>query len=166
MGEYFWEATSTSPENTLLWGEVLGKQLRSGDTIALEGDLGAGKTVLTKGIARGLGIESRITSPTFTLINEYRLDGTIFYHVDCYRLGGSVNSTAEGISIGLPDILNGENIVVVEWAGKVKALLPHAYLWIELHHAGENSRKLLVKGIGRRGAELAEKWLQSLEAMK
>ncbi len=155
---------SKSPDDTMRMGKELGKLLLPGDVIALEGDLGAGKTMLTKGIASGLGIPDRITSPTFTLINEYHLESRSFFHVDCYRLGAKASSTAEAISIGLVEILSEENIVVIEWAEKVKPLLPASHLWIEMHHEGENSRRITVQGKGARGVKLAMRWLKALEA--
>lgn len=106
-------------------GKSLGKTLVKGDFIALTGDLGAGKTAFTKGIAKGLGIEDDVTSPTFTIINEYT--GPVpLAHMDVYRL----NNLQELENIGFDDYLDGY-VVVMEWADKVKELLPDDVLWID-----------------------------------
>jgi len=106
-------------------GKALGKVLSGGDFIALTGDLGAGKTAFTKGIAKGLGIDDEITSPTFTIINEY--PGQVpLAHMDVYRL----RSLQELEDIGFDDYLEGY-VVVMEWADRVKELLPDDVLWVE-----------------------------------
>jgi len=107
-------------------GRCLGKTLREGDFVALTGDLGAGKTAFTKGIARGLGIKEDITSPTFTIINEY-LGRVPLAHMDVYRL----KNLQELENIGFDDYLEGY-VVVMEWADKVKELLPNDVLWVDI----------------------------------
>lgn len=106
-------------------GESLGKILSEGDFVALTGDLGAGKTAFTKGIAKGMGIKEDVTSPTFTIINEY-LGPVPLAHMDVYRL----ESQQELENIGFDDYLDGF-VVVMEWADKVKELLPDDVLWID-----------------------------------
>jgi len=114
-----------SIEQTEKLGQSLGKTLGKGDFIALTGDLGAGKTAFTKGIALGLGISDDITSPTFTIINEY--PGPVpLAHMDVYRL----KNLDELENIGFDDYLDGY-VVVMEWADKVKELLPDDVLWID-----------------------------------
>jgi tRNA threonylcarbamoyladenosine biosynthesis protein TsaE len=133
--------TSHSPQETHAFGKNLGETLRPGDAVALSGELGAGKTCLAQGIARGLGIpeEYRITSPTFTIINEYpgRL---ILYHLDVYRLSG-VRDLDE---IGYEDCFNDKGVVVVEWAEKIREALPKDTLFILLTYLDENIRKIMI----------------------
>lgn len=125
-------------------GKRLGAQAVAGQVIALNGDLGAGKTTLTQGIAAGLGISARVTSPTFTLINEYDA-GTRklrLIHMDTYRLGESLEQAqAEAANLGLDEIFatatladetSGGAVIVIEWADRVTALLPPETLYITL----------------------------------
>jgi tRNA threonylcarbamoyladenosine biosynthesis protein TsaE len=163
LGNERWKIISHSAGETENLGRLLGGLLRPGDVVALEGDLGAGKTVLTRGIARGLGIRSPITSPTFTLINEYPLNGSFLYRVDCYRLGQQGDATLEALGIGLGDLPDENGIVVLEWAGRVEKLLPPEHLWVELHHLDENVRAIAVEGRGTRGVELLRAWRAASE---
>ena len=129
------EWQSDSPEATHQFGIRLGSLLQPGVVTALHGDLGAGKTALTQGIARGLGVTQRVTSPTFTLVNRYPTAGeSELVHIDCYRLGeGTESAVLEAKSIGLDEILaDSRDIVVVEWAGRVAPLLPPDHLQINL----------------------------------
>lgn len=119
-----------SPEATMALGEELGRLLKGGEVICLTGDLGAGKTHFAKGVARGLGITELVTSPTFTLINEY--SGRLpLYHVDVYRLGGP----DEAYDLGLEEYLYGDGVTLVEWPGRVEELLPADRLVIEITRA-------------------------------
>ena len=124
---------SRSAVETFSFGRELAGQLRVGDVIALTGDLGAGKTCLVKGIAAGLGITQEITSPTFTVIHEY----PPLAHVDLYRL-----ESAYGI--GLEDYLGGQWITVIEWAEKIRALLPDRTKWIRMEVVDETTRRIEV----------------------
>jgi tRNA threonylcarbamoyladenosine biosynthesis protein TsaE len=110
------EFTSNNPEETLRLGENIGRQLNQGDVVLLFGDLGAGKTLLTQGIARGLGLEEKeyIRSPSFTLINEYKAKYPI-YHIDLYR----IESLTEIENLGLEEIFSGNGVTIVEWAEKL-----------------------------------------------
>jgi len=132
---------SHSPQETYAFGKNLGETLFSGDVVALSGELGTGKTCLAQGIARGLGVpeEYKITSPTFTIINEYpgRL---ILYHLDVYRLSG-VRDLDE---IGYEDCFNDKGVVVVEWAEKIRDALPKETLFILLTYIDENIRKIML----------------------
>lgn len=142
---------SSSPDESIRFAERLGRLLQAGDLILLAGDLGAGKTTLTRGLAAGLGVKERyITSPTFTLINEY--EGRVpLYHVDLYRLSGE----DEVAGLGLEDLF-AQGVLVVEWAERAGGILPVERLEIELQVTGETSRDIHVKGVGKRGRELAE----------
>lgn len=134
---------SRSPEETLRIGRIIGEQLLAGDIVALTGELGAGKTCLTQGIARGLGVPEQyfITSPTFTLINEYpgRLP---LYHFDLYRLQGGMDM--EGL--GCEEYLFGKGVSVIEWAEKARDILPDESISISLTYLDENERHLSISG--------------------
>lgn len=133
-----------SENETEILGEALGKLLVPGDIVALKGDLGAGKTALTKGIARGMGVEGDITSPTFTIINEY--SGQVpFAHMDAYR----VKNLEEMENVGFSDYLNGY-VVVIEWADRIMPLLPRNVLWVELKVKGDLLREISFVSDGRR----------------
>jgi tRNA threonylcarbamoyladenosine biosynthesis protein TsaE len=111
--------TTRSPDETVAWGRAFAARLRAGDVVALTGELGAGKTCLVKGIAAGLGVNAPVTSPTFTLIHEYK--GKIpVYHVDLYRL----ESPSEVLAIGILDYFGGNGVCIIEWAEKVAEMLP------------------------------------------
>ena len=124
------------------WGEELGRNLRPPVVIALEGDLGAGKTTLAQAIARGVGIREDVTSPTFALVNSYEVDGTIVYHLDLYRLNGPEDLT----NIGWDDILNSGEIVLIEWPERAGIRLPPDALRLRLEYitGDETHRKLTV----------------------
>ena len=119
---------SHSPAETFEHGRALAATLRAGDVLALDGDLGAGKTHFVKGIAAGLGCEGDVTSPTFTLVHECTGGRLPLFHFDFYRLG----SEDETLRIGLDDYLGAGGVVVIEWAGKFPALLPAGTRWFRL----------------------------------
>ena len=118
--------------------------------ICLNGELGSGKTLFTKGIANGLGIQDTITSPTYTIIKEY-LDGEMpLYHMDVYRLDGDTSE------VGIEDYYNKGGIVVIEWANTIKDILPEERLDIKFKISGENSRTLIITPHGQKYEELCE----------
>ena len=118
--------------------------------ICLNGELGSGKTMFTKGIANGLGIQDTITSPTFTIIKEY-LDGEMpLYHMDVYRLDGDTSE------VGIEDYYNKGGIVIIEWANTIKDILPEERLDIKFKISGENSRTLIITPYGQKYEELCE----------
>ena len=138
-----------SPEETERLGEQLGLVARDGDVIGLVGELGAGKTTLVKGLARAMGIKARITSPTFTVVQEY--SGRIrLYHVDCYRLAGPEDLEP----LGADDWLGSDGVTVLEWAGQVRQALPADYLEIALS-TEDDSRVLQVRALGPESSRLA-----------
>lgn len=143
---------STSVEQTERLGVRLGQLLESGDTLCLAGNLGAGKTALARGVGRGWGTAMRVTSPTFTLINEYpRLsDGAILYHVDCYRLSGE----AEIVTVGLEDVLDSGGAVMIEWPERIESYLPEDCLWITLRYLDEFRRGFRMVAEGPRSTAL------------
>lgn len=141
--------TSCSMEETQSLGRELGHLAQSGDVILLVGNLGAGKTCLTQGIAWGLDIDGYASSPSFILVNEYR--GRIpMYHIDLYRLD-SINEIAD---IGLDDYLYGRGLCVVEWADKAFDILPAQNLLIEIDLVGKNERRLELTPHGKRYKEM------------
>jgi len=133
-----------SAEQTLGLGVELADLLRPGDVVLLVGELGAGKTCLAQGIARGMGIGEQVTSPTFTILREY--SGRMpFYHLDAYRLEGP----ADLYEIGVDEYLEGEGVLVVEWGDRVRDFFPPGYLEIKLDFAvGDEERliRLLPRG--------------------
>jgi tRNA threonylcarbamoyladenosine biosynthesis protein TsaE len=145
--------SSKTPEVTFQFGKNLGMHLAPGDVIALVGELGAGKTTLTQGIVRGLGVgeEHYIGSPTFTLINEYAGRMPV-YHLDFYR----IETPEELVNLGLEEYLYGEGVAVIEWADKVKTLLPEEHVMITLQYVDRTVRTMEVVVNGKRYAELVE----------
>jgi tRNA threonylcarbamoyladenosine biosynthesis protein TsaE len=136
--------TSESPEETLIIGERLGRLLEKGNIICLTGDLGAGKTAFTKGIAKGLEVLDYVTSPTYTIINEY--EGRLpLYHFDVYRL----NDVEEMYELGYEEYFFGDGVVVLEWADIVTDIIPRERLWITiLNTKGDNSREIIMEPTG------------------
>lgn len=136
-----------SPEETAGLGEKLAPFLNAGDLICLNGDLGAGKTRFVQGLARGLGVDGPVTSPTFTLINEYQ--GKLpLYHMDVYRLGDPL----EMEDLGYEEYFYGDGVTVMEWAGRVKELLPEERLDIFMNRCpeGEDLREITMVPLGER----------------
>ncbi len=144
------ERTTHSPEETLAVGARIGGAAQRGDCIALAGPLGAGKTVVVKGIARGLGVSpDQVTSPTFVLeaIHEGRL---ILHHFDAYRLTDS----SELLEIGAEEAIHGSDVSVVEWADRVPEILPEDRLEIHVELTGERERRLRLRATGPQSAWL------------
>ncbi len=122
--------TDTADETRRI-GEVIGESAAPGDVYLLTGPLGAGKTCLTQGIARGLGVEGHARSPTFVLITRYRGRLTV-HHADLYR----IDHPAEAWDLGLEDIMSaGEDVLIVEWADRAEEIFPEDALWIDLDYA-------------------------------
>ncbi len=131
-----------TPAETQALGEKLGKTLKPGDVIALMGELGAGKTCLTQGIARGIGIAPGeiVCSPSYILINEY--NGTVpIYHIDLYRLEGQT----EIAELGLIEYIESNGICIIEWAERVETALPTDCVKINITWEDENSRQIIIQ---------------------
>jgi tRNA threonylcarbamoyladenosine biosynthesis protein TsaE len=147
---------SHSPEETAALGETWGRAAESGLVIALSGDLGAGKTQLAKGIARGLGVTDRVHSPTFALVNEYRGGRLPLFHVDLYRL----ETTGQIIAAGLEEYFHPAGVSVIEWAerwfGDTPALtfnfqrtkLNPQFRQVRIETAGETQRRIIYEDFG------------------
>ena len=135
--------TSSGPGETIDIGFRLGRLLMPGDVVGLYGDLGAGKTVMVKGIARAFGIEERdVVSASFTIISEYDT-APPFVHVDLYRVG----TKEELFELGLWEHLGGDGISVIEWAEKVEEWLPEGSVKVRLKAINEDSREIEIEGI-------------------
>lgn len=149
--------TTHSPEETRILGAALGPALVPGDVVSLNGDLGAGKTVFVQGLAGGLGVRRRVTSPTFTLVHQYSGRYPIL-HLDIYRL----DHFQEVIDLGFEELLDPSAILVVEWGEAVAPLLPERHLEVELRRSDpgeENRRDVLFRPHG-------PGWESKLEAMR
>ncbi|MFC6278347.1 tRNA (adenosine(37)-N6)-threonylcarbamoyltransferase complex ATPase subunit type 1 TsaE [Streptococcus moroccensis] len=134
-------------EKLIAYGKKLGELVEAKDVILLTGNLGAGKTTLTKGIAQGLGIIQMIKSPTYTIVRQY--EGRLpLYHLDVYRIGDDPDS------IDLDEFLFGDGVTVIEWGELLGESLPDEYLEIILSHSGEG-REVSIHAVGKRA-----KWLE------
>jgi tRNA threonylcarbamoyladenosine biosynthesis protein TsaE len=141
---------SSSPEETMAIGERIASLLKRGSVLALKGPLGAGKTCLTKGIAKAFGIEEEVTSPTYTIVSEYEAHSPAmpFYHIDAYRLSGDDDFAA----MGGEEYLEGNGIAVVEWSERIPAALPPETFFVEIEidnvsGAGENRIITIRQGV-------------------
>lgn len=133
------DLTIDTEEQMARLGERLGEMLERGDVLCLSGDLGAGKTTLTKSIAQGLGVEDYVTSPSYTIVNEY--EGRLpLYHFDVYR----INDIEEMYELGYEDYFYGTGVCVVEWAGMIEELLPEKRIWIEILRGNTAESRTLV----------------------
>lgn len=133
-----------SPRDTIQFGISLSKLLTDGTVVCIKGDLGAGKTTLVKGIAEGMGVNTIVTSPTFTIINEY-CGKLPLYHIDTYRM----ENEQELLDIGIEEYLPpAHGITVIEWPEIITNLLPEHRLEIELYKVHDNEREIRLKTIG------------------
>ena len=135
------EYITNSPEETEAVGEALGKVLTPGSIIAYRGDLGAGKTAFTRGLARGLGADEQVTSPTYTIVNEY-LSGRIpLFHFDMYRL----LSSDDLWDIGWEDYLDRGGVCAVEWSENVEDAMENA-IFVSIEKTGDETRRITIEG--------------------
>ena len=130
---------SNSPADTEAFGERLARRLRAGDVVAFTGALGMGKTALTRGLARGLGCRGRVTSPTFTIVNEYAGDVPLF-HFDMYRL----SSSDELYDIGWDDYLARGGVCAVEWSERVADALPEDAVTVDIARGESDERRVIT----------------------
>ncbi|MER3447887.1 MAG: tRNA (adenosine(37)-N6)-threonylcarbamoyltransferase complex ATPase subunit type 1 TsaE [Candidatus Dadabacteria bacterium] len=138
-------------EDTIKLGEALGRLLKPGDIVALKGELGAGKTVLVKGIAKGLDVKEEPNSPTFVIMNTY-VGRVPLYHFDLYRVSGK--EELEGI--GYEDYFFGDGVTVVEWADRAEEIFPESTIEIEIKIPSKNTNSETVREIKFKGEK---KWL-------
>jgi tRNA threonylcarbamoyladenosine biosynthesis protein TsaE len=132
-----------SPAQTEAAGEDLGRRLGPGSVVALTGELGAGKTRFVQGLARGLGVPTRATSPTFVLVNEYR--GRLpVHHVDLYR----IDSVREAEDLGLEELFASDGVTVVEWADRAEPLLPADAVRVHVDGVGDEPRRITIERPG------------------
>ncbi len=139
---------TNSPEETFALGEKIGTEAQPGQLYTLIGDLGVGKTVLTQGIAKGLGIEEPICSPTFTIVQVYEEGRMPFYHFDVYRIG----DIEEMDEIGYEDYFYGQGLTMVEWANLIEEILPDSYQQITIEkdpEKGFDYRKITIEEVHR-----------------
>lgn len=149
------QVTTQSPDETRIVGAALAPTLLPGDVISLSGDLGAGKTVFVQGLATALGVDSAVTSPTFTIVHEYEGRYPII-HMDVYRL----DSFQEVLDLGFEELLDPQAILLVEWGEAVTPLFPRSYLEIDIRQMDEaNLRQFIFRPRG-------PQWLPKLDAMK
>lgn len=147
---------SRSPEQTRRVGRRLGEVLQTGDVIALQGDLGAGKTTFVQGIAQGWDSLDSVSSPTFILVNVYRrADHSQLFHMDAYRL----DSTPEAEELDLDSML-AQGALVIEWPERMDGLVPNERLWVGFEHVDEEEREMKFNASGERYDELLENLYQ------
>ena len=139
------EYITNNEKETEAIGEQFGRRVKDGTVVAMYGDLGAGKTAFVRGMARGMGIDTRVSSPTFTIVNEYLGDRTLI-HFDMYRLG----SADELFDIGWEDYLNRGAVLAVEWSENIVGALPDDYLKVEIKRGdGDDCRVITVEQMGK-----------------
>lgn len=126
-------------------GMAIGRALKGGEVIAMTGDLGAGKTTLTKALAKSLGIDEHVTSPTFTIVNEY--EGRLkLFHFDVYRIG----DIEEMYDLGFEEYIYGDGVSIIEWSNLIKEILPEDTINIEILASRENTRIINLSGKGKK----------------
>lgn len=140
-----------NPETTIRLGVRLGELLLPGDVIALTGDLGAGKTTFTKGVAQGAGVPTEVASPTFTLIHEHR--GRLpFYHIDLYR----IDTEDQIADLGLEEYIYSQGATIIEWSERMGSVLPESCLVVRLVATGDTEREIELKSTSPRWLEVIQ----------
>lgn len=134
--------TTHSTEETIALGRKIGEMLKGGDVVAFEGDLGAGKTTITRGICLGLGLPDNVTSPTFSLVNEYRGDKISLAHFDMYR----IESPEDLLLTGFYDYIEEGCVAAVEWSENIKNALPEGTIIVRLERLDDNTRTIEIFG--------------------
>ena len=150
-----WQGRSRSAEQTMTLAHVVARHARAGDVVALSGELGAGKTVFVRGLARAMGIAERnVTSPTFVMVHEYapdtatpREDQLVLVHIDAYRLDGPADLTSIGWDSPWPEMRR-HAVVAVEWADRIEDQLGHDRLDVRMEHVGESERAITITPCG------------------
>lgn len=148
------EVETQSAKETQKLGRILAEEIlktkpnnKKALVLSLEGDLGSGKTAFVQGLAKGLGVKGKITSPTFVIFKKYTFGERKFYHIDCYRVANSKDI----LELGFGEIVSQpENIIAIEWAGKIKGILPRNSFWIRFEHLDKNKRRILINELTQR----------------
>jgi tRNA threonylcarbamoyladenosine biosynthesis protein TsaE len=140
-GAFLARHIASSPEETMAIGEALAAGLGRGSVVALQGGLGAGKTCLAKGIARGLGIREELTSPTYAIVSEYAAGRLPLCHIDAYRLGGDEEFQA----LGGDEYVYGDGIVLIEWSDRIPASIPRSALRVSIEILEDGRRSIEVE---------------------
>ncbi len=154
LSENSLEFLSRSAEQTRRLGMRLGTLLRKGDVIALSGDLGAGKTTFIQGVAQGWGSTDAVSSPTFVLVNLYRRpDGVTLHHMDAYRMGSALE--AEDLDM---DVMLETGALLIEWAERIRPVLPHDLLWIQMKWIADEQRNMVFTPHGKHYEEMMVKF--------
>lgn len=150
---------STSAAQTERLGVRLGELLEPRITVCLSGELGAGKTMMARGIGRGWGVSNRVTSPSYVIVNEYprMRDGRILYHIDCYRL----ESEGDIVTAGLDDIFDSDGAIMIEWPERVESRLPEDRIWIALTYESPTRRHMRYTAQGARSEAILTEFKQS-----
>ncbi|MDN3955795.1 tRNA (adenosine(37)-N6)-threonylcarbamoyltransferase complex ATPase subunit type 1 TsaE [Sporolactobacillus laevolacticus] len=141
--------TTHSPEETMSFSEQMAVYLQPGDVLTLSGDLGAGKTIFTKGLAKGLGIREMVNSPTFTIVKEYHSGRLPLYHMDVYRI-------SDDEDIGLEDYFEQDGVTVVEWAENIPSWLPDDVLSVVIERVNDHERIITCTANGSRSERINE----------
>jgi len=140
------ETITKSAQETKNLGKKIATDLKGGETLALTGELGSGKTTFVQGLAEGLGVKGRIISPTFMLMRKYEASKSDFYHIDFYRLEDDLENEIK--NLGIDDIWEKkDNIVAIEWAEKIESSLPKDAIRLKFENIGEDKRKISIEGI-------------------
>ena len=138
--KFGWRGSVTQdPQETIQLGEHFATFVEKGDVFSFVGELASGKTTFIKGILKGLNFDKPVTSPTFTLVNEYDAKFPVI-HIDCYR----EDEEERWIKLGMNDYMDEENVVIIEWADKMKSLLPVNTIQIQFSHKSINSREIFL----------------------
>lgn len=147
------EIETNSKEETIELGKKISKFLFPGSVITLNGDLGAGKTTITKGIGKGLGIEEEINSPTFNILKCYFNNKLNLFHIDAYRLE---DVSDEGKNIGLEEVIEGNGVAIIEWPQFIEEMISFSSMNIEIHSLGDNKRQLIFSSLSPKYYALME----------
>lgn len=142
---------SKSVEDTLQIGKIIAKHAFRGEVITLSGDLGSGKTTLTKGVGQGLGIKDDINSPTFNILKCYFNDPISLYHIDAYRLEGV---SSEQKNIGLEEVIEGDGIALIEWPQYIEEFIPFDSLEVVILNESETTRKIKLSSLSSKYFDL------------
>ena len=147
MGEFWMVYESYTPKDTFRIAYEMGRQIKPGEVVCLNGDLGTGKTLFSQGFAKGLGIEDSVNSPTFTIVQQYDEGRMPLYHFDVYR----IEDSEEMDEIGFADMIYGDGVCLIEWAERINDILPERYISVTIGKdlkKGFDYRRIVVEPVG------------------